>query len=482
MSLLDGDSLSELFAFPTEQLQALPDLLTADLERGQDFVTRLASGEPPARRPTIHIPAWDEILHVVPESFLPIEEQDDRRRARAIQISQSPTPESARAIGSLLTWVDDIQDGLVTAAVLTRLISTFYKPALPVAALLQEAAAATNLFQLGAQVPAITLTGKFRGQSVVRSLVGTQSAKAASSLRINRVAPSIGEIIQIAQTTDTLFGVGLSLGPIVGLFQDVIFGVPSGAEFAFQSGIRYRPGDELFLRQEDQDRAEQLRLHGPLGKIISAAAPAAWILASPPGPSFSDRVDALVLLSLVAELTRGFLVESRWEPLVLPVLGIDRPSTAQVSPRTALEIHRLGLDPHATEAFPTQGNPHRLSPRAQADLLAAQGTAALPAWLAEAPSKEAGLFARQLAADLGFRMIRAFEGCPCAFETHNTPPWRAVIDSFELGLKPPAGATPAAAQAYIEEATALYHQDEDRRIPIHDLRRLFAKHYPGGSS
>jgi len=482
MTLLDGDSLSQLFAFPTDQLLALPDLLTTDLERGQDFVAGLASGQPPSRRPTVHIPAWDDILHIVPESFLPADEQASRRRDRAIRISQSPTPESVRAIGSLMTWVDDVQDALVTAAVLSRLVATFYKPALPVAAGVQAAAEAVNLFQLGAAVPAITLSGKFRGQSMVRALVGAQSAQAARSLRIGRVAPSIGELLQIAQTTDTLFGVGVSLGPIVGLFQDLIFGSITGAEFAFQSGIRYRPGDELFLREEDQHRAETLQLHRLLGSMVGAAPSAAWVLSSPDGVSYSDRVDSLVHLSLVAELARGFIPGSRWEPLVIPQAGLDRPSTAQVRPKTALEIHRLGLDPHATETFPTQGNPRRLSPRAQAALLAAHAPASLEAWLEEAPSKADRLFASQLAADLGFRMIRAFEGCPCDFVTHNTPAWRAVIDSFELGIKPPAGAPPAAAQAYITDAAALYAGDEDRRIPIRDLRALFAKHYPQRST
>lgn len=478
MTILDGEGLSDIFGPPVEEILALPSLILDDLARGQDFIDGLISGTPPQRRPVIHIPAWDEVIHIVPENFLPSEEQQARRRDRARRIADSPTPESVRAASSILTWVDDVQDALVTASVLARLVATFYKPALPVAVVLQEAAAAANLFQLSASVPAITLAGKFRGQRIIPSLLGAQSARAIQNARINRVAPSIGEIIQIAQTTDQLFGVGLSLGPIVGFVQDLVFGSLTGAEFAFQSGIRYKPNDELFLRREDQDRAEGLGLHRHLSSVASGATAAAWLLSLPDSLLFSDRIDSLVLLSLIAELARGFLPESNWEPLALPGLDRDRPASRQLRPKTALSLYTLGLDPYQLESYPTNGNPTHLSPRQQANALVKAGPANISTWLAQAPNPTARLFAEQLATDLPFRMIRAFEGPGAAFQVRNTPPWRATIDSLELGLTPPLDATQDQARAYIAAATALYEIDPDRPTPIHDLRALHKSHFP----
>ncbi len=478
MSLLGRDTIQSIFDPPVQELLALPDLITADLERGSDWLKGLAAGRTPTKRGIIHVPGWDEFIHLYPEDWLPDEEQTRRRRDRAIRISQSPTPESARAIGTVMTWVDDVQDALVTASVLARLVAYFYKPALPVAAGLQSAAAALNLFGLSSQVGAITLTGKFRGQALVRSLIGAQSARARTALRISRVLPTVGESIQIAQTTDQLFGVGLSLGPLVGLISDTIFGAPAGAEFAFRSGIRYRPRDEVWLRPEDQAGAEALELHDPLHQILRGSTAAAWILGTRYGPTFSDRVDALAVLSLSAELARGFLTQAKWEDLVTPSLEIPRPASRQIRPRTAIVVYTQTGSTTAPESFPVEGNPKELSIRDQAEQLRRCGPACVHEWLQEAPSREARLFAEQLATDLTPRMTRAFEGPGTGFETHNAPPWRAVIDSLELGLRPPPGARSETNQAYLTEAARLYENETDRRIPDRELRALHRKHYP----
>ncbi len=478
MSLLGGDTIQSIFEPPVEELLALPNLITADLERGSDWLKGLAGGRRPTKRGIIHVPGWDEFIHLYPEDWLPDEEQARRRRERAIRISQSPTPESARAIGTLMTWVDDVQDALVTASVLARLVAYFYKPALPVAAGLQSAAAALNLFGLTSQVGAISLTGKFRAQALVRSLIGAQSARARSALRISRVLPTVGESIQIAQTTDQLFGVGLSLGPLVGLISDTIFGGPAGAEFAFRSGIRYRPKDELWLRAQDQQRAERLELHGPISQILRGSSAAAWILGTRHGPTFSDRTDALAVLSLTAELGRGFLTQAKWEELARPSLGIPQPASRHIRPKTAIAVYTQLGRAEAPESFPVPGNPRHLSIQEQAAALLRCGPACVHEWLAEAPSREARLFAEQLATDLTPRMVRAFEGPGTSFETHNSPEWRAVIDSLELGLRPPTGARSETNQAYLTEAARLYENQTDRRIPDRELRALHRKHYP----
>jgi len=483
MSLLDGDSLSEIFAFPTDQLLALPNLLTEDFDQGEEFVRRLASGTPPSRRPVIHIPAWDEVIHIVPESLLPEDEQAARRRERAIRISRSPVPESVRAIGSIMTWVDDVQDALLTAAIIARLGSVFYKPLIPVALGLGAAAEAVNIFGLAGNLATAPLTGKFRATSAMRSLLGTQVVRGLRTPGLQRAIPTVGEALQIAQTTDQLFGTGVSLGPVVGLLQDLVFGSVTGADFTFQSGIEYKDQDEVFLRVRDQAHAEAGRLHGPLGSIVRGSKAASWVLATPDGLSFSDRTDALVLLSLVAELARGFLPKSRWTPLVLPALDRDRAATGQLRPKTALAIYRLGIDPYNAESYPIEGNPKRLTGLQEEAAIRKAAPAALDSWMKEAPSITARLFAEQVTTDLPFRMIRAFEGCPCHFEVHGTPIWRATIDSLELGLKPPAGAEKKNITAYLEAARSLYEQDPTRKTPIRELTALHIAHFqnPSGS-
>lgn len=472
MSLLDGDSLIDIFGAPVDEILALPDLLLADLDRGIDALTSGFQDRPITKRPVIHIPGWDDILHVVPEAFLPLEEQLARRRERAIRISESPTPESVRAIGSVLTWIDDVQDALVTASVLARLVGVVYKPAIPIAVGLGAAAEAINIFGAASAVATTPLTGKFRAQQAAKGFLGGQVGRALRTTTLRTALPTIGEAVQILQTTDQLFGVGLSLGPIVGLVEDLIFGLPQGADFAFSSGFSFRDPDEVFLRPEYQRAAENKTLFPHLATIARGAEAAAWLLATPDGVSFSDRVDAVVALNTTAELARGLLPRSNWQPLVLPALDRPRPSTRQIRPKTALDIIRAGGDPHATETYPLPQNPRLLSPRAQAAALLERAPTLLPAWLAQAPTKEARLFAEALATDIGFRTIRALEGCPCDFEIHNSPPWRVLVDSLELGLVPPAGFTQEQLREYFAAGELLYRQDITRPIPIRELRSM----------
>jgi hypothetical protein len=392
-------------------------------------------------------------------------------------MAESPTPASVRALGRVLTWVDDVQDALLTAAVLTRLGAVFYKPLVPVSLGLGAAAEAINIFALAGSLTVPGRPPKRAAIGAAKRLLGTQIVRGLRSPALQRAMPTIGEAVQIAQTTDQLFGIGVSLGPIMGLVQETIFGIPSGAEFTFQSGIRYPAGAEVFLRPEDQTRAEALQLHGPISRILRGARPASWILAAPDGISFSDRADALLLLSLVAELARGFLPESRWTPLVVPSLDRDRPATGQLAAKSALAAYQAGIDPYKAESYPVQGNPTTLSTRKQAEAIRTAATAAAPSWMNEAPNVTARLFVEQVATDLGYRMIRAFEGCPCPFETSFTPLWRAVIDSMEHGIAPPQGATKEAVTAYLTSAAALYEPDPTRKTPFRELAALRIAHF-----
>jgi hypothetical protein len=61
-------------------------------------------------------------------------------------------------------------------------------------------------------------------------------SKMATSVdrRLARVLPNQYELIEHAQSTDNIAGVGLCLGPILGLAQDVIFGISKGATLKFK--------------------------------------------------------------------------------------------------------------------------------------------------------------------------------------------------------------------------------------------------------
>jgi hypothetical protein len=51
--------------------------------------------------------------------------------------------------------------------------------------------------------------------------------------RLARTLPTHGEMLEMAQTSDNMAGIGLSLGPLVGLLEDLIFGAIKGAPLKF---------------------------------------------------------------------------------------------------------------------------------------------------------------------------------------------------------------------------------------------------------
>ena len=85
--------------------------------------------------------------------------------------------------------------------------------------------------------------------------------------RMKRLLPTQGEMLEIAQTSDQLAGVGISFGPVVGFGLDVIFGLSGGAKFKFakqtispkEAEVLFKIGEEFALNVTD-----------PLGQIKKA--------------------------------------------------------------------------------------------------------------------------------------------------------------------------------------------------------------------
>jgi len=183
-----------------------------------------------------------------------------RRKQRAIAASRSQIPEWRQRMIAALTAIDNVQDAIATAGWLARAIGVFYPPALPVAGALMEAAAILDMCMMIdplrwnkrdlKRAMRDKQRNNPRGKTMRRGTQGGTDAKpwswgkqadkwaqdaiarnkaageAISKLLPKRyrdawakaaqMAPTLGDIIQAAQTTDQFLGIGLSLGPIFG--------------------------------------------------------------------------------------------------------------------------------------------------------------------------------------------------------------------------------------------------------------------------
>ena len=159
-----------------------------------------------------------------------------RRREIAEQIRRSPQPEFARTVAEILTTIDDIQDALLTVIVFARL--AIRRLPAPLQAVLAGGLAVADAMQLmgfGALDLVRVRAVKGRLMKEGNALPFTKKWKAQALRRLTRRIPTYGELVQVLQTTDQLFGVGISLGPILGFIMDILFGLGKGAQIGYRA-------------------------------------------------------------------------------------------------------------------------------------------------------------------------------------------------------------------------------------------------------
>ena len=235
-------------------------------------VYRYSLGTPPTRtvergsragqqvpRFEVILPGWSDIIHLSSDAALTPEERSIERQRRGASLARSPSPEIVRDLSAIGTAVDDIQDGLVTLSVLGRLSTKLIGKAIPGVGLITTAADAVNVFNVIYPNAAIragvaasdragaVLSGRKRylaSKSVKRALgidqgtsLSTYARRLNETLKTGKVGFGLGEALQVAQTSDQLFGVGLSLGPIFGALQDSFFGIMRGARFDISGAL-----------------------------------------------------------------------------------------------------------------------------------------------------------------------------------------------------------------------------------------------------
>jgi len=145
----------------------------------------------------------------------------------------SPTPKIPRAAGAILTAFDDLQDavstlaciGLMTAAVVGGTTAALLAGPL---GWVVGASAALNLINPFSRLkgpkgrPYSGRLGKKNWEKWQEKNPFTKKARARVAKNITKFKPRIGNAIEALQVTDNVFGVGLSLGPIMGFAMDVI--------------------------------------------------------------------------------------------------------------------------------------------------------------------------------------------------------------------------------------------------------------------
>lgn len=158
-----------------------------------------------------------------------IQRMKKKRKDKFLAMLASPAPEVVTNAGIFMTAIDNAQDALYTIGTLGILGARFMPPpitaalALPIGAVMTAAGALNIIQSLGLKgLPGKEAKRNWQKKTGVDPYSKKGRIAYAKSLAKN--FSKSAAIIQGLQTTQEIFGVGLSLGPIVGLAIDIVAG------------------------------------------------------------------------------------------------------------------------------------------------------------------------------------------------------------------------------------------------------------------
>jgi len=152
-----------------------------------------------------------------------------KRKDKFLAMLGSPAPEVISNVGSFMTSIDNAQDCLFTIAATGYLAMRFSPPplaaaiAIPTGAVMTAAGALDIIQSVGKRgLPGITAKREWQKKTGVDPWSKKGRVKYAEHLV--KTFPKKAIAVQALQVTGDVFGLGLSLGPLVGLFIDTVAG------------------------------------------------------------------------------------------------------------------------------------------------------------------------------------------------------------------------------------------------------------------
>ena len=158
-----------------------------------------------------------------------IKELKTAKKASFLAMMSSPDPSWLKNIATQMTFLDDVNDSLGTAAVIARAGAQLLPKSLAglmagPAGWLWTAAQMVGFITQVLQSPFSRMANKNALKKFSTANPRTTEMKLRKAKFLKRVVPSQGEVIEALQVTNNVLGYGLSLGPILGALTESITG------------------------------------------------------------------------------------------------------------------------------------------------------------------------------------------------------------------------------------------------------------------
>lgn len=258
------------------------------------------------------------------------------KRLRARRIAASPVPTWGKNIGSVMTFLDDVNDLLGTAGVVLRfaawLVPRFATRFFlgPIGWLFLAAdivGIIMTLMRAAYTAPISCLTRKRYFESFADVNPFSKRSRTRRARKVRRIMPNKGEIIEGLQTTDQLYGTGISLGPAVGFATDVLAGTVRTVKGQKVTWLRNPPDP-----YEHEKKAMLLMRHAHAADLVR--------------DEFTDgeHLASLLALNGATQILNAYMKE--WNPLDqvegLEYVLFDAPTPE--SPTTRFVLEEMGID------------------------------------------------------------------------------------------------------------------------------------------
>ena len=362
---------------------------------------------------------------------------EKKKLQAALDLQKSPTPEIAKNLGILMTAIDDVQDFTTTVGVIARILGRVFKPA---------ELLAIGSFTVGEFLNRLTLMNKLTGseKAVVCHMVKTMKHSSRHSTiktdvekRMKRLFPSKGELMEVAQTTDTLFGVGISFGPLIGIAEDAIFGFFKGAPIRFKEWEISDREKAVLSNIWDRIQHPEKGFEAAFKDIAKYAESASNLVVTGDYHGWNEFATGLVTSVYTGVKARCTGVKDAVMGIWELISGRKAAAKKKTKTETRLLLQRVGIDPYGQDSWPVPGLGATATIQEIMDAYSAQAQKVLEYWRAKLGVSDEGLFLDACVKEIGLHASTMFTAEHGVITEGLDPSLLIYIHALENNLNPP---------------------------------------------